>query len=119
MNIRKLLTPLVTIVLIAAFAIAGFAQARAGLRGLVTDEFGAAIVGATVTLTDAAGAEKVATTNADGNYAFTGLAAGKYRIHAIATGFAASDDTEVDVAATRRDPFNISLKIAAIETQVK
>ena len=119
MNTRKLLTPLVTIVLIATFAIAGFAQARAGLRGLVTDEFGAAIVGATVTLTDAAGAQKTTTTNADGNYAFTGLAAGKYKVHAIANGFAASDDAEVDVAATRRDPFNISLKIAAIETQVK
>jgi hypothetical protein len=119
MNIRKLLTPLVTIVLIATFAIAGLAQARAGLRGLVIDEFGAAIVGATVTLTDAGGAQKVTTTNADGNYAFTGLTAGKYTIHAIANGFAASEDTEVDVTAARRDPFNISLKIAGIETQVK
>lgn len=119
MDIRKLLTHFVSLVLIAAFATAVFAQGRAGLRGLVTDELGAAIVGATVTLTDAAGAQKTATTNADGNYAFTGLAPGKYTVHAIASGFAASEDAEVDVTGARRDPFNISLKIAAIETQVR
>jgi len=89
------------------------------LRGLITDEFGAAIVGATVTLTDASGAKKTATTNADGNYSFTGLTPGKYKISAIAAGFATSEDAQVDVTAARRDPLNISLKIAAIESQVK
>ena len=39
--------------------------------------------------------------------------------HAAATGFAASEDTEVDVTAARRDPVNITLRIAAIESQVK
>src|SRR6266508_4712400 len=97
MNMRELPTHLLSLVLIAAFATAVLAQGRAGLRGSVTDEFGAAIVGATVTLTDAAGAQKTTTTNADGNYSFTGLAAGKYTIHAIAAGFAASEDTDVDV----------------------
>ncbi|MEK6333765.1 MAG: carboxypeptidase regulatory-like domain-containing protein [Acidobacteriota bacterium] len=119
MNTRKVLTYCVSLVLVAAFAIAVSAQGRASLRGLVTDEFGAAIVGATVTLTDAAGTPKTVTTNADGNYSFTGLAVGKYTVHAIAAGFAASENAEVDLTAARRDPFNISLKIAAIETEVK
>ena len=119
MNIRRLLTCLAAVVLVAAFSTAAFAQGRANLRGLITDEFGAAIVGATVTLSDASGARKTATTNADGHYSFTGLAPGKYTVHAIATGFATSEDAEVDVTAARRDPFNISLKIAAIESQVK
>src|SRR5207253_6555422 len=35
------------------------------------------------------------------------------------SGFAASEDADVDVATGRRDPFNISLKIATIESQVK
>src|ERR1700687_45660 len=119
MSLRKVLTPFLSLVLVSVFAISVFAQGRASLRGLITDEFGAAIVGATVTLTDAAGAKKTATTNADGTYSFTGLTPGKFTIHAIANGFAASEDAQVDVATARRDPFNISLKIAAIETRVK
>ena len=119
MNIRRLLTCLAAVVLVAAFSTAVFAQGRASLRGLITDEFGAAIVGATVTLSDASGAQKTATTNADGTYSFTGLAPGKYKVRAVATGFATSEDAEVDVTAARRDPFNIGLKIAAIESQVK
>src|SRR5713226_9880608 len=119
MSLRKVLTPFVSFVLVAAFATSVFAQGRASLRGLITDEFGAAIVGATVTLTDASGAKKTATTNADGTYSFTGLTPGQFTIHAIAKGFAASEDAAVDVSTARRDPFKISLKIAAIETQVK
>ena len=119
MSLRKVLTPFVSFVLVAAFATSVFAQGRASLRGLITDEFGAGIVGATVTLTDASGAKKTATTNADGTYSFTGLTPGKFTIHAIAKGFAASEDAAVDVSTARRDPFNISLKIAAIESQVK
>jgi hypothetical protein len=119
MNIRRLLICLPAVVLVAAFSTAVFAQGRASLRGLITDEFGAAIVGASVTLTDASGAPKAATTSADGIYNFTGLAPGKYKVHAVAAGFAPSEDAEVDVTAARRDPFNISLKIAAIESQVK
>src|SRR5713226_9440761 len=119
MNTRKILICFAALILAAAFTTSVFAQTRASLRGVTSDEFGAAIVGATVTLTDASGAAKTATTNSDGVYTFTGLAPGKYKVHAIATGFAVSTDTDVDVAAGRRDPVNITLKIAAIESQVK
>lgn len=119
MNVRRLFPCLASIILVAVCSHAGFAQGRANLRGLITDEFGAAIVGATVTLADAAGVQKTATTNADGTYSFTGLAAGKYTIHATAVGFATSEDAAVELSGPRRDPLNISLKIAAIESQVK
>src|SRR6266516_1937496 len=99
MNIRRLFPCLASIILVALFSHAAFAQGRANLRGLITDEFGAAIVGATVTLADAAGVQKTVTTNADGTYSFTGLAAGKYTIHATATGFAISEDAAVDLTA--------------------
>src|SRR5882672_12647497 len=98
MNIRRLLPCLASIILVAVFSTTSFAQGRANLRGLITDEFGAAIVGATVNLTDASGAKKTATTNADGNYSFTGLTPGKYKVSAIAVGFATSEDAEVDVS---------------------
>src|SRR5438034_4597674 len=119
MNIRKLVSLIACVAFVAAFSISALAQNRATLRGSISDEFGATIVGASVTLTDANGAQKSATTNADGGYSFTNLAPGKYKIHAIAAGFAASEDTAVDVTVARRDPVNLTLKIAAIETQVK
>src|SRR5215471_14968197 len=119
MNIRKLITPIVCVAFVAAFSVSVFAQGRATLRGSISDEFGATIVGATVTLTDANGVAKTATTSADGAYSFTNLAPGHYKIHAAATGFATTEDADVDVAAGRREPMNLTLKIATIQTEVK
>jgi len=119
MKMTKLLSLLAATALIAAFAAATFGQGRVTLRGVISDEFGAVIVGATVTISDASGTQKTATTDSGGAYAFTGLAPGKYTIHAGASGFATSEDTEVNVAVGRREPLNITLKIAAIESQVK
>jgi Carboxypeptidase regulatory-like domain len=95
------------------------AQGRATLRGSVSDEVGASIVGAVVTLTSSAGVAKTTTSNADGAYTFTGLTPGKYILHAEAAGFSASEEVEVDVTTARRDPVNITLKVAAIESEVK
>src|SRR5437588_8617639 len=119
MNIRKFIPAVATVLLLVAVSISTYGQGRATLRGSISDEFGASIVGATVTVTDANGTQKTATTGPDGGYSFTGLTPGKYKLHAAATGFATSEDTEVDVTAARRDPFNVALKIAAIESQVK
>src|SRR5437870_3329360 len=119
MNIRTLISLLASVALVSVICISAVAQNRATVRGQVSDEFGASIVGATVTVTDANGAAKTATTGPDGTYAINGLAPGKYKVHAASAGFATSEDTEVDVTAARRDPVNLTLKIAAIESQVK
>ncbi len=119
MTMRKFFPMIAAAVLALAAVSSVVAQGRMSLRGVISDEFGAAIVGATVTLSGTTGAPKTATTNADGSYTFTGLAPGKYMIQAASTGFAPSDQVEVDLTAARRDPLNITLKIAAIETQVK
>src|ERR1051325_5992825 len=59
---------------------APYGQARSTLRGLITDELGAAIVGVSVTLTDANGVQKKTTTNGEGVYSFSGLTPGKYLV---------------------------------------
>jgi hypothetical protein len=120
MKFRKTSTWIVSAVLaLLSIAPAAFAQGRGSLRGSIVDEVGAVIVGATVTLTDSSGAQKTANSNAEGAYTFTGLAPGKYQIHAAAAGFAASADAEVQVGPGQRPSQNITLKVATIESQVK
>lgn len=93
-------------------------QARGTLRGVISDEFGATIVGATVTLTDQNGVEKTATTNGEGVYVFSGLVLGKYAVRASAAGFAVSDDTDVDLTAGQRRTQNITLRVTIEEQKV-
>ncbi|MDQ1591663.1 MAG: hypothetical protein QOG71_2290 [Pyrinomonadaceae bacterium] len=100
--------------LLLAFALAAVltaAQGTGGLRGTITDEFGGIVVGATVTLVDAAGAEKTATTNDDGVYTFTNLAPGTYTLRATTTGFGVYENAAVVVAAGRRESLDIKLSV--------
>ena len=78
-NILSKICCLALFVILTA-ALAAAQQARGTLRGLITDELGAALVGANVTLTDSTGAQKKTTTNGEGVYNFVGLAPGKYTL---------------------------------------
>src|SRR5258705_13152274 len=101
------------------FATVGFAQQTRGtLRGVIKAELGGTIVGATVTLTDANGVEKTATTNGEGAYVFSGLAPGQYSLRAAAKGFADADETEVDLAAGARQSMDLTLKVTIEEQKV-
>src|SRR6201991_1026758 len=91
-------------------------QTRGTLRGLITDELGAAIVGATVTLTDATGVQKKTTTNGEGVYTFAGLTVGSYKLTANAPGFTQTEELPVDVKAGRQS-VDVTLKVT-IEEQV-
>ena len=100
------------------FAAVGLAQQTRGtLRGVINDELGATIVGATVTLTDTNGVAKTATTNGEGAYVFNGLAPGKYLLRATAKGFANSDESEVDVTRGAQS-LDLTLKVTIEEQKV-
>ena len=103
----------ILIVLMAA-TLAAAQQTRGILRGLITDELGAAIVGATVTLTDASGTQKKTTTNGEGVYTFTGLAPGKYSLQAVASGFAPSENKDVNITGARQS-LDLTLKVTIEE----
>jgi len=93
-------------------------QASGTLRGQVFDELGGVIVGASVVVVNAAGVEKTATTNAEGNFAIGGLAPGKYTLRVNGTGFAPFENSDVEVAPGRSQPVNITLKVTIEQQKV-
>ncbi len=121
MNVINLtLRNILGVVLVAAFSVTVLTaqQNRGSLRGLVADEFGAALVGATVTLIDEGGAQKNTTSNGEGIYIFNGLAPGKYSVQASAKGFATSDAAEVNLTAGQRQSLDITLRVTIEEQKV-
>src|SRR6185503_9700058 len=109
---RRLFITSLTILLASLLVAAQ--QNRGTLRGAITDELGAVIVGANVVLTDATGVQKKTTTNAEGIYTYNGLAAGKYSLTANATGFAPAENKEIDVTAGRQTA-DITLRVTIEE----
>jgi hypothetical protein len=71
----------------------GQADALAGIFGRITDQSGAVIFGATVTLRDAAGKTRQTMTGADGSFHLTELPAGQYELTATAAGFKTSQQS--------------------------
>ena len=93
-------------------------QTRGTLHGVVSDELGASVVGATVTVTDATGVAKTAVTNGEGAYTVSGLAPGTYSVKVEAPGFAVSEDSTVDIAAGQRKALDLTLKVTIEEQKV-
>ena len=103
-----------------ASASAAYAQASgstAELRGNVTDTAGAAISGATVTLTDVnKGTVRTAMTDAEGNYTFLGLLPSPYDLKVEARGFASSA-TRLELTVGQQG--NIPIQLGAGNFEVK
>lgn len=113
---RQCLGIALMVVLSAVFAFGQ--QTRGTLRGVIKDELGATIVGATVTATDPSGAEKTAITNGEGAYVINGLAPGKYLVRATAPGFALSEESGLDLTAGQRATLDLTLKVTIDEQKV-
>ncbi|HZI61586.1 MAG TPA: TonB-dependent receptor [Pyrinomonadaceae bacterium] len=94
------------------------AQQRVGsLRGQVSDELGALVVGASVTLVAADGSQKTATTNADGVYTINSVAPGPYTLRVSASGFNSYEKTELAIAAGPRTTHDVRLAVG-LEKQI-
>ena len=98
-NTRSVLTFLL---LILSVSVHGWSQHtfRGGINGIVTDQSGAVIPGATVQITNVATNVTLTTTSSSaGEYAFPELNLGKYDIVVSATGFKTEKITGVTVSA--------------------
>lgn len=115
MGIRSILLMLGSVAMLSVLAGAGKAQTSGEITGLVTDPSGAAVSGATVTVTNkATGATRRATTNREGLYAFPSLLPGMYELKVEAAGFktAQLDNVTLEIQqAARRD---IAMEIGTV-----
>src|SRR5579862_9867454 len=108
----KLLGLLTALCFILSFTLPAHSQSTYGsISGVVSDSSGAAVTGATVTLTNSSTGEKrTETSGADGHYTFVNLFQGDYRIDVEKAGFKhfahptvvvqVQQDTRVDAALT-------------------
>src|SRR5712671_3466739 len=86
------------------------------LRGVITDESGAIVPGAKVTITGTAGAPKDAVAANDGSYSFANIAAGSYTVRALAPDLA-SVAAKIDLKPGIQT-LNLQLKIVTASQQV-
>src|SRR6516164_10770497 len=94
-----------------------FAQRPTSLRGQITDQFGAVVVGVSVTITDANGKREATQTDSAGSYRFDKLTNGLYSLSVQQKGFAPETvaDLQITSGANTRD---FQLKVAIEEQRV-
>ena len=89
------------------------------IQGTITDQSGAAVASAKITLTEpSTGFSKVLTTSGSGYYTAGSLAPGSYRIHVEAAGFAGTDETFL-VQVGNSANGNIKLTVGAATQQIE
>ena len=117
---------------VAVFALLSFAVAvtapsvlaqgvsgSASVAGTVTDESGAVIPGATVTLINVErGSEQELSTNEAGNYAYPDITPGAYTVRISSEGFATKEITDLDVQVGQRAAVNVELAVGQVTNVV-
>src|ERR1051325_8029458 len=90
------------------------------IEGKITDPKGAAVSGATVTVTNQTTKQDfTAVTDAQGRYKDQGLPAGVYDLRIVASGFKEARQTHVKVDDDAVKQTDLRLEIAPIEAEVK
>ena len=114
-NFVRLLLAVATLM----FALTGIAVSQeitGGVTGSVKDQTGAAVKGATITITDAEKKQKVRTlqTNDDGVYAAGDLHVGTYDLTVEAAGFKKHIETKVQVDVGKSRTLDIALEVGNV-----
>jgi len=97
-----------------------FSQSTGTVNGLVTDPSGAAVVGATVTLTDTGtGSARPAVTNQAGRYAYVSVAPGVYNLTVSKTGFRVTKLTDQKVTVGTELTLNVIMELGSVSEIVE
>jgi hypothetical protein len=101
-------------VLILIFGVAAFAQTTAKILGTVTDQNGAAVVGAKITVKNTNLAiDRTAETNASGYYEVVALPPGSYTVQVKMNGFETQVANNVTLEVSNNVAQNFGLKVAS------
>lgn len=123
MTVRRIFFRIFSAVLVALLLGPSNSHAQAvygSIYGTVTDSTGAAIPGATITVTDTSKGNVVtATTNASGGYTVQNLITDVYDVKATAPGFQASNNPNVQVYVDTAPKVDFSLKIGAASQTIE
>ena len=120
MKIKSIaLLVLMSVMFLLSASLQAQTAATGALQGTVTDNSGAVIPNATVTLTSAAtGQARTATTGGDGAYGFPLLPPGNYNIKFAANGFKDAAATGIVVNVTETPVFDQKLEVGAAAAEV-
>ena len=117
---RSLALSLLVVCFLSLAAVTAFSQTVQGvITGRVFDPSGAAIPGATVTITNnGTGVSQSARTGDNGTYRFSLVPPGAYTIKAMASGFGTEENLNVTVQASQVVPLDFKLQIAKTSQSV-
>ncbi len=114
------------VLLLAALAFLGFnsavvaQQVSGSIYGTVTDNSGAAVSKARITITDLSKNTNFETvTNDTGNYEKGQLIPGTYRVNVEAPGFSTVTSSGIQVTVDQAARFDVTLKVGAVQEQVQ
>src|SRR6266852_981784 len=94
-------------------------QVTAAISGRVEDPSGAAVAGATLTVTsEETAATRTITTDDAGNYRFLAMPVGRYDIHAEKTGFKGELQKGLNLAVGQQAVLNMKLQVGQVSEQV-
>src|SRR5712692_6909125 len=109
-------------ILIACVATA-FSQPNNGaingsIKGTVTDQLGALVINAEITVRDRSGKERTTTSNTNGSYEVKALPAGNYEVRVVAAGFNVFEQKNIEVKSSKTTALDFQLAIGTLEQTV-
>jgi Carboxypeptidase regulatory-like domain/TonB dependent receptor len=114
----NLMRPIIRIFLIVWLLVGSvIAQqsAKGSFQGRIFDSLGGLLGGVDIVLIDSAGAERRSRTNGQGSLTIDGLVPGKYTVRAGSAGFAAYENTGVEIFPGKTASLDITLEITVTE----
>src|SRR6476660_463971 len=111
---------LISLSLLLVFATAAFAQSNTGsITGVVTDQNGAVVPNAAVTVINQGTNEKrAAQTDGEGRYEVPALANGSYSVEAAATGFKTTSVKDLRLAVGEKARSDLAMNVSGVDAVV-